>query len=121
MDVEELVQDTFFTVWLKSSTIILPNTSLLPWLLVTCRNHGLNLRRRHDKHRTDELPPRPRNRPRRERRSPRRTPLRSRRNRTTRPHRQTHLRTVPHRRPTIRCEKTSLPRPRTIPEGGDRQ
>ncbi|MEA9983837.1 sigma-70 family RNA polymerase sigma factor [Subtercola sp. RTI3] len=55
MDVEELVQDTFVTVWLKSDTIVLPDSSLLPWLLVTCRNHGLNLRRRHEKHRTDEL------------------------------------------------------------------
>ncbi|CAN5131248.1 sigma-70 family RNA polymerase sigma factor [soil metagenome] len=56
MDVEELVQDTFVTVWLKSGTVILPDASLLPWLLVTCRNHGLNLRRRHEKHRADELP-----------------------------------------------------------------
>ncbi|WP_440708231.1 RNA polymerase sigma factor [Herbiconiux sp. YIM B11900] len=56
MDVEELVQDTFFTIWQKGSTITLPDSSLLPWLLVTCRNHGLNLRRRREKHRHDELP-----------------------------------------------------------------
>ncbi|QWT23225.1 sigma-70 family RNA polymerase sigma factor [Subtercola sp. PAMC28395] len=55
-DVEEVVQETFVTVWLKSSTIILPTTSLLPWLLVTCRNHAQNLRRRNDKHLSDELP-----------------------------------------------------------------
>lgn len=56
MDVEELVQDTFFTAWQKSGGIVLPDSSILPWLLVTCRNHGLNLRRRQEKHRADELP-----------------------------------------------------------------
>jgi len=53
MDVEELVQDTFLTAWKKGASI--PESSLLPWLLVTCRNHALNLQRRRAKHRADEL------------------------------------------------------------------
>ena len=42
MDVEEIVQDTFLTVWRKASEIMIAETSLLPWLLVTCRNFGRN-------------------------------------------------------------------------------
>lgn len=53
MDVEELVQDTFITAWRRGASI--PEASLLPWLLVTCRNHALNLQRRRAKHRSDEL------------------------------------------------------------------
>jgi RNA polymerase sigma-70 factor (ECF subfamily) len=50
MDVEELVQDTFFTVWSRGASVTIAGTSLLPWLLVTCRNHALNLQRRRAKH-----------------------------------------------------------------------
>jgi len=42
MDVEEIVQDTFLTVWRKAAGILIAETSLLPWLLVTCRNFGMN-------------------------------------------------------------------------------
>ncbi|MFD4420076.1 RNA polymerase sigma factor [Agromyces sp. NPDC058484] len=42
MDVEEIVQDTFLTVWRKAAEILIADTSLLPWLLVTCRNFGMN-------------------------------------------------------------------------------
>ncbi|WP_382304079.1 RNA polymerase sigma factor [Herbiconiux sp. UC225_62] len=52
-DVEELVQDTFLTAWRRGASI--PQESLLPWLLVTCRNHALNLQRLRAKHRADEL------------------------------------------------------------------
>ena len=44
--VHELVQDTFMTLWLKGASLELAGTSLLPWLLVTCRNHALNRRRK---------------------------------------------------------------------------
>lgn len=54
MDVEEIVQDTFLTAWRRGASI--PDQSLLPWLLVTCRNHALNAQRRRLKHRADELP-----------------------------------------------------------------
>lgn len=53
MDVEKLVQDTFITAWRRGASI--PETSLLPWLLVTCRNHALNLQRRRAKHHSAEL------------------------------------------------------------------
>ncbi len=52
-DVEELVQDTFLTAWRRGAAI--PQESLLPWLLVTCRNLNLNLQRARAKHRADEL------------------------------------------------------------------
>lgn len=54
-DVEEVVQDTFVTCWRKADSIELPDSSLLPWLLVTCRNMALNLNRMRAKHATDEL------------------------------------------------------------------
>lgn len=42
MDVEEIVQDTFVTAWRKAPAIALADASLLPWLLVTCRNLARN-------------------------------------------------------------------------------
>jgi RNA polymerase sigma factor (sigma-70 family) len=45
-DAEELVQDTFVTAW-KNFDRIQINDSLLPWLLVTCRNHARNLSRKN--------------------------------------------------------------------------
>jgi RNA polymerase sigma-70 factor (ECF subfamily) len=56
MDVEELVQDTLLTMWQKAATTELPTGSLVPWLLVVCRNHARNLARRHAKTDGDELP-----------------------------------------------------------------
>ena len=44
-DAEELVQDTFLTLW-SSARRLRINTSALPWLLVTCRNHSRNLSRK---------------------------------------------------------------------------
>ena len=44
-DAEELVQDTFITVWSNARRIRI-NVSALPWLLVTCRNHARNLARK---------------------------------------------------------------------------
>jgi RNA polymerase sigma factor (sigma-70 family) len=55
-DVEEVVQDTFLTCWRKSDSIELLDRSLLPWLLVTCRNTALNLNRARVRHAADELP-----------------------------------------------------------------
>ncbi|ARC56796.1 ECF RNA polymerase sigma factor SigE [Frondihabitans sp. 762G35] len=55
-DVEEIVQDTFVTLWSKAGTFELANESLLPWLLVVCRNHSLNSLRRVERSRSDELP-----------------------------------------------------------------
>lgn len=55
MDVEEIVQDTFVTMWRKSSEITIAEASLLPWLLVTCRNLGRNAARKAARHQADEL------------------------------------------------------------------
>jgi RNA polymerase sigma factor (sigma-70 family) len=55
MDVEEIVQDTFVTMWRKAPEITIAEASLLPWLLVTCRNLGRNAARKAARHRTDEL------------------------------------------------------------------
>ncbi len=55
MDVEEIVQDTFVTVWRRAAEIAIPETSLLPWLLVTCRNLGRNAARKAARHQADEL------------------------------------------------------------------
>ncbi len=55
-DVEELVQDTMLTLWQKAATIDLPTGTLLPWLLVVCRNHAKNQARRIAKNVGDELP-----------------------------------------------------------------
>ncbi|SFR83493.1 RNA polymerase sigma-70 factor, ECF subfamily [Agromyces sp. CF514] len=55
MDVEEIVQDTFVTMWRKAAEITISETSLLPWLLVTCRNLSRNLLRKAARNRADEL------------------------------------------------------------------
>lgn len=55
-DVEEVVQDTFVTLWRRAASIELPDESILPWLLVVSRNHAANLRRTHQRHQGDELP-----------------------------------------------------------------
>ncbi|MEV1129275.1 RNA polymerase sigma factor [Agromyces sp. NPDC049794] len=55
MDVEEIVQDTFVTMWRKSSEITIAEASLLPWLLVVCRNLGRNTARKAARHQADEL------------------------------------------------------------------
>jgi len=44
--VQEIVQDTFVTMWQKAGTISLIGGSVLPWLLVTCRNHARNRARK---------------------------------------------------------------------------
>jgi RNA polymerase sigma factor (sigma-70 family) len=54
MDVEEIVQDTFLTLWRRAADLA-STDSLLPWLLVTCRNHALNLNRKDARHRAAEL------------------------------------------------------------------
>ncbi|NII51996.1 MULTISPECIES: RNA polymerase sigma factor [Frigoribacterium] len=56
MDVEEVVQDTLVTMWRRSAEIVLHDGSLLPWLLVACRNHAMNLRRKRVRDSADELP-----------------------------------------------------------------
>lgn len=56
MDVEEIVQDTFLTMWRKAARITIPEESLLPWLLVTCRYLAQNLVRKASRNRADALP-----------------------------------------------------------------
>lgn len=56
MDVQEIVQDTFVTAWTKAGAVKIVDTSALPWLLVTCRNHALNSRRRKMSSRTEAFP-----------------------------------------------------------------
>jgi RNA polymerase sigma factor (sigma-70 family) len=51
-DAEDLVQEVFATAWAKRRTITIAGDSLLPWLLVTCRNHGANLVRKKSRTRT---------------------------------------------------------------------
>lgn len=41
-DVHDIVQDTFVTAWRRAGSIRLGGSSVLPWLLVTCRNHVRN-------------------------------------------------------------------------------
>ncbi|WP_173923306.1 RNA polymerase sigma factor [Agromyces sp. Marseille-P2726] len=55
MDVEEIVQDTFVTMWRRAGEVTIAETSLLPWLLVTCRNLGRNAARKSARHEADEL------------------------------------------------------------------
>jgi RNA polymerase sigma-70 factor (ECF subfamily) len=55
MDVEEIVQDTFLTAWRRAAEIVIAETSLLPWLLVTCRNFGMNAARRAARNRADQF------------------------------------------------------------------
>ena len=54
--VEGIVQDSFLTLWDRAGTLVLPAETMLPWLLVVCRNHARNLSRRNAKHAGDELP-----------------------------------------------------------------
>lgn len=46
---QELVQDTFFTLWNKPDRVSLVNGSVLPWLITSCRHHFQNRRRREAK------------------------------------------------------------------------
>lgn len=43
---EDLTQEVFITFWEKVRSVHLVDTSVLPWLMVTARFHGLNARRR---------------------------------------------------------------------------
>jgi RNA polymerase sigma factor (sigma-70 family) len=47
---EDVVQETFLTLWAKRRSIRFADESLLPWLLVTARNHARNVLRRRAKH-----------------------------------------------------------------------
>ncbi len=51
---QELVQETFVTAWQRLADIRVHGDSMLPWLIVTTRNHAQNQRRRRQKH--DALP-----------------------------------------------------------------
>ena len=55
-DVEEVVQDAFLTLWQRAATLELPADTMLPWLLVVCRNHALNAGRKQARRRVAELP-----------------------------------------------------------------
>lgn len=45
-DAQDLLQETFMTAWKRLADVHLAGDSMLPWLIVVCRNHGANLRRR---------------------------------------------------------------------------
>jgi RNA polymerase sigma-70 factor (ECF subfamily) len=53
-EAQELVQETFVTAWKKLADIRLVGDSVLPWLIVTTRNHARNARRARAVH--DALP-----------------------------------------------------------------
>ncbi len=54
---EELLQDTFLTAWARRRSATILDESLLPWLLVICRNHVANHLRRLARRRTDAVDP----------------------------------------------------------------
>ncbi|ROQ39692.1 RNA polymerase sigma-70 factor (ECF subfamily) [Frondihabitans sp. PhB188] len=54
-DADDLVQETFLVAWRRRATIRIVDSSVVPWLLTTCRNVSLNLNRQRRRLRTDEL------------------------------------------------------------------
>jgi RNA polymerase sigma factor (sigma-70 family) len=52
---EEVLQDTFLTVWDRRRASRTVDESLLPWILVICRNYSRNAVRRITKHRAVSL------------------------------------------------------------------
>jgi len=44
-DAQDLVQESFMTAWKRLANVHLVGDSMLPWLVVACRNHAANLRR----------------------------------------------------------------------------
>ena len=56
-DAQDLTQQTFVTAWRRLADIRLVGRSVLPWLMVVCRNHSQNLRRSKAIHDTSPLPP----------------------------------------------------------------
>jgi len=61
-DAQELLQDTFVTAWSKTKSIRLVDSSVLPWLLVVCRNQARNQSRHDRRHATvplDHVPDQP--------------------------------------------------------------
>ncbi|OIH94290.1 RNA polymerase sigma factor [Curtobacterium sp. MCBA15_001] len=48
-DVEEIVQDTFLTLWQQAATIDPATSALLPWLLVVCRDRARDQARRTER------------------------------------------------------------------------
>ena len=55
-DAQELTQQTFITAWRRLADIRLVGDSMVPWLIVSCRNHSHNLRRTQAVHQTVDLP-----------------------------------------------------------------
>jgi len=49
-DAQDLVQETFVTGWRRRRDVRIVDGSVLPWLLVTCRNHAANLDRKRRRH-----------------------------------------------------------------------
>jgi RNA polymerase sigma-70 factor (ECF subfamily) len=52
---EEVLQETFLTAWDRRRSSRTIDDSLLPWILVVCRNHSRNALRRVAKHRSIAL------------------------------------------------------------------
>ena len=52
---QDLVQESFITAWKKLADIRLVGDSMLPWLLVACRNHNANRQRSAATHATVPL------------------------------------------------------------------
>ncbi|WNY33391.1 sigma factor [Curtobacterium flaccumfaciens] len=100
-DVEEIVQDAFLTLWQRAATLELPADTVLPWLLVVCRNHAFNTGRKQARRRADELPRAP-HLARRARRGPRDPPLGPGRDRRAPRPRSPHLRALPARGALVR-------------------
>lgn len=43
---QDIVQETFYTLWRKRDVVFLVDASVLPWLMVTARNMALNAQRK---------------------------------------------------------------------------
>ncbi|MFT4265354.1 MAG: RNA polymerase sigma factor [Nocardioides sp.] len=53
---EDVTQDVFITFWEKARGVRLVDTSVLPWLMVTAKFHGLNAGRRLRRERSHTTP-----------------------------------------------------------------
>lgn len=54
-DAEDILQDTFVTLWERRHVIVLHTESAVPWLLATARHKSLNLARKRTRHRHADL------------------------------------------------------------------
>lgn len=54
--VDDVIQATFLTLWVKAGRITLSGDSLLPWFIGVCRNHSRAALRKEQRHAHQEIP-----------------------------------------------------------------